>query len=125
MSHYGLNASARSTVRPDRRHAGFAAFVVHRLSGIMLALFLPMHFLALGLALDGAGSLNRFLAFAELPLVKASEWALVLLLTIHLVFGLRVLALEFLPWRGALKGWVGWGAGLAVAAGVMFIVSAG
>ncbi len=41
--------------------------------GIMLALFLPMHFLALGLALDGAGTLDRFLAFAELPLVKASD----------------------------------------------------
>ena len=44
------------------------------------------------------------------------------LLTIHLVFGLRVLALEFLPWRGARKHWIGWGAGLAVAAGAVFLV---
>jgi len=116
-----MNPGGGNVVRPDRRHGGFAAFVVHRVSGIVLALFLPMHFLALGLALDGAGSLDGLLAFAELPLVKASEWALVLLLTIHLVFGLRVLTLEFLPWRGARKHWIGWGAGLALAAGAVFL----
>lgn len=111
--------------RPDRRHAGFAAFVAHRISGVLLALFLPLHFLALGLALEGAASLDRFLAFTELPLVKASEWALVVLLALHLSFGLRVLAVELLPWRGPRKGWIGWGAGLAVAAGVAFILSSG
>ena len=46
-----MSPGGTKSVRPDRRHAGFAAFVIHRLSGIMLALFLPMHFLALGLAL--------------------------------------------------------------------------
>jgi fumarate reductase subunit D len=117
-----MSPGGTKSVRPDRRHAGFAAFVIHRLSGIMLALFLPMHFLALGLALEGAGSLDGLLAFTALPLVKASEWALVSLLTIHLVFGLRVLTLEFLPWHGARKHWIGWGAGLAVAAGAVFLI---
>jgi fumarate reductase subunit D len=111
-----------SGVRSDRRHAGFAAFVVHRLSGVLLALFLPLHFLTLGLALDGADTLDAFLAFTELPWVKASEWALVVLLGVHLTFGLRVLALEFLPWRGARKHWIGWGAGFALAAGLLFVV---
>ena len=110
-----------STVRTDRRHAGFAAFVVHRVSGLLLALFLPMHFLVLGLALDGAKRLDAFLAFSELPWVKASEWALVVLLTVHLAFGLRILVLEFLPWRGARKHWIGWGAGVAVMAGLVFV----
>ena len=111
-----------SGMRTDRRHAGFAAFVVHRLSGLLLALFLPLHFLTLGLALDGAGALDAFLAFAELPWVKASEWALVVLLAVHLTFGLRVLVLEFLPWRGARKHWIGWGAGFAFAAGLLFVI---
>jgi fumarate reductase subunit D len=122
MSNSG--ASAAGNVRPDRRHAGFAAFVIHRLSGVVLALFLPLHFLTLGLALDDAQALDGLLAFAELPFVKASEWALVTLLTIHLCFGFRVLALEFLPWRDARKGWIGWGAGLAAVAGIVFIVGA-
>lgn len=105
-----------------RRHAGFAAFVIHRLSGVLLALFLPLHFLTLALALDGARALDGFLAFAELPWVKASEWALVVLLTVHLSFGLRLLALEFLPWRGQRKSWLGWGAGAAALAGLLFLV---
>ncbi len=109
--------------RTDRRHAGFAAFVIHRLSGVMLALFLPLHFLALGLALDGAHALDAFLTFAELPWVKVSEWGLGVLLPVQLTFGLRILALEFLPWRGVRKRWIGWGAGVAVAAGLLFVVS--
>ena len=112
-----------SWVRGERRHAGYAAFVIHRLSGVLLALFLPLHFLALGLALEGAQSLNAFLAFSELPWVKVSEWGLVVLLSVHLLFGLRVLVLEFLPWRGARKHWIGWGAGLAAAIGVLFVVN--
>ncbi len=109
--------------RQDRHHAGYTAFVIHRLSGVLLALFLPLHFLALGLALEGAGALDEFLVFAQLPWVKASEWGLVVLLTVHLTFGLRVLALELLPWRGLRKRWIGWGGGVALAAGLVFVVS--
>ncbi len=82
-----------------RRHGiGWWAALGHRISGLALAIFLPAHFLALGLALEGAAPLDGFLRFAELPLVKAAELGLVMLLSIHLVFGLRVLAIELLPW---------------------------
>ena len=108
------------SARVDRRHSGFAAFLLHRLSGVLLALFLPLHFLSLGLALEGAQSLDAFLAFAELPLVKVSEWTLVVLLALHLSLGLRVLALELLPWQGMRTQWIGWGAGLAVVVGLAF-----
>lgn len=103
------------------------AALAHRLSGLALALFLPMHFLALGLALDGAASLDAMLAFAELPLVKAAEWGLVVLLTLHLGLGIRVLALELLPWgeTGGLRlGWVWGGAAAALVAGGIFIAGA-
>jgi len=116
--------SGMRRIRPDRRHAGFAAFLVHRVSGLLLALFLPLHFLALGLALDGARAMDAFLAFAELPWVKASEWSLVVLLSVHLAFGLRILVLEFSPWRGARKQWIGWGVGVAIAAGLLFAAGA-
>ena len=108
----------------ERRHGGFAAFLAHRLSGVLLALFLPFHFLALGLALEGAERLDAFLAFAELPWVKASEWTLVVLLALHLALGVRVLALEFLPWRGMRKQWIGWSAALALLAGIAFAIGA-
>jgi fumarate reductase subunit D len=74
---------------------------VHRISGIALAVFLPLHFWALGSALQ----LDSFLAWTEQPLVKLGEWAIVVALAAHLGGGLRVLALEFLPlldWQKSL-----------------------
>ena len=105
--------------RGMRDHRGYRAFIGPRLSGLALALFLPVHFLALGLVLEGEAALDSFLAFAELPVVKAAEWILVALLVIHLSFGLRILALEFLPWPrdgGAREAWIIIGAVAAVLA---------
>ncbi len=108
-------------IRPARNHPGYWAFLAHRLAGVLLALFLPLHFLALGLALEGAAGLDRFLAVSDLALVKIAEWGLVVLLTLHLGLGLRLLALELLPWRGARKIWIGWGAGAAFGVGLVFL----
>jgi len=108
-----------------RRHRSYWAFIGHRISGVALALFLPLHFLVLGLALEGAAELDRFLVLAEMPLFKVAEWGLVVLLTIHLFFGLRLLALELLPWRGdAREGWITAGIGAAVVAGGAFLLGA-
>jgi len=108
-----------------RRHRSYWAFIGHRISGIALALFLPLHFLVLGLALEGAAELDRFLVLAEMPLFKVAEWGLVVLLTVHLFFGLRLLALELLPWRdGAREGWITAGIGAAVVAGGAFLLGA-
>ena len=106
-----------------RNHAGYWAFLGHRLSGLLLALFLPLHFLSLGLAIEGEAKLDTLLRWTENPWVKAGEWALVVLLTAHLSFGLRVLAIEFLPWRGALKGFVSLGSGAALLVGAVFLLS--
>ena len=108
-------------IRPARNHPGYWAFLGHRLSGVALALFLPFHFLALGLALEGAAELDAFLAWSDIFVVKVAEWGLVVLLTIHLTFGLRLLVIEFLPWRGPRKAWIGLGAGAAVLAGAAFV----
>jgi fumarate reductase subunit D len=99
-----------------RGHPAWWAFLVHRLSGIALAVFLPVHFWALGTALGGEAALDRFLAWTERPLVKFAEWGLVVLLAAHLAGGLRLLALEFLPWRDWQKSL------LALAAGATFAV---
>ncbi|MFP3921834.1 MAG: succinate dehydrogenase, partial [Dichotomicrobium sp.] len=108
-----------------RRHRSYWAFVGHRLSGVALALFLPLHFLVLGLALESAAALDEFLVLAEMPLFKAAEWGLVVLLSIHLFFGLRLLALELLPWRDdAREGWITAGIGAAVLAGGAFLLGA-
>ena len=108
----------------SRRGNGYRAFLAHRISGLALAMFLPLHFLALGLALDGADPLDRFLAFADLPLVKVAEWGLVMLLAVHLVLGARVLVLELGHWRGMRTAWIGWAAGIAAVTGLAFLAVA-
>jgi fumarate reductase subunit D len=97
-----------------KKESSYWGFMVHRLSGIALALFLPLHFWALGNALR----LESVLAWSEQPLVKLGEWAIVLALAAHLGGGLRVLALEFLPWRDWQKGLAAAAAALTVAVGL-------
>lgn len=106
-----------------RNQAGYWAFLVHRVSGIALALFLPLHFWALGQALEGEARLESFLRWSEQPLVKASEWTIVLLLAAHLAGGLRVLALEFLPWRDWHKGLAALAAAVSIAVGLAFALA--
>jgi fumarate reductase subunit D len=108
----------------SQRHAGRYAAFAHRLSGVLLAVFLPFHFLALGLAIEGEARLDSFLAWSDQPLVKVAEWGLVTLLSVHLLAGLRVLTLEFLPWRGPRKAWIAVGAAVAALTGILFFVSA-
>ena len=103
-----------------RNHPAHWAFIVHRVSGIALALFLPAHFLALGTAIRGEGALDEFLGWTEQPLVIVGEWGLVILLAAHLSGGLRVLALEFLPWRGWQKSLAALAAFFAIFAGLAF-----
>jgi succinate dehydrogenase subunit D len=75
------------------------AALVHRLSGLALAIFLPFHFLALGLAISGEARLEDFLRWSEQSMVKISEAILVGVLAVHMLGGLRLLALENLAWR--------------------------
>lgn len=95
-----------------RGHPGYWAFLVHRVSGIALVLFLPFHFWALGSALTGTARLDELLHWTAHPLAKAAEWGLVVLLAAHFAGGLRLLALEFLAWRD-------WHRQLLAAAGVV------
>jgi fumarate reductase subunit D len=93
--------------------------LVHRASGVLLALFLPAHFWVLGQGL----AMDAFLKWTEQPLVKLAEWGLVVLLAAHLGAGLRVLALEFLPWRDWQKSLAAAAAGVALAAGLAFALA--
>ena len=106
-----------------RGHPAYWAFVVHRLSGLALVLFLPAHFVVMGLALEGEATLDRFLRWSEQPLVIAAEWILVMLLAAHLAGGLRLLALELLPWRDWQKTLAALAAFFAVASGLAFMLA--
>ena len=112
-------------MRGHRNHRAYWAFLGHRLSGLALAAFLPFHFLALGLAVEEA-SLDSFLDWTDFALVKLAEWGLVTALALHLAFGLRLLALELLPWPGGSPrmGWILPGLGVSVLLGLVFLMGA-
>lgn len=111
----GLRNDLRS-----RNHPAFWAFAVHRVSGVLLTLFLPLHFWALGRALSGEAALDGFLRWTERPLVKFAETALVLLLAAHLGGGVRLLLLEFAAWRGWQQTLLALAAAFSVAAALAF-----
>lgn len=113
-----MNNDSRS-----RQHPAYWAFLVHRISGVLLTLFLPVHFWALGQALGGEAALDGFLRFTDHPLVKAAETGLVLLLAAHFTGGLRLLMLEFLPWRDWQKSLAAVAAGVSLVAGLAFLLN--
>jgi fumarate reductase subunit D len=109
---------------PARDRPTYWAFLVHRVSGLLLALFLPAHFYVLALAIEGEAALDGFLRWSERPEVKAAETLLIVLLAAHLAGGLRVLAVEFLPWRDTGKTLVAAAFGLSLLAGLAFLLNA-
>jgi fumarate reductase subunit D len=103
-----------------RNHPSYWAFIVHRVSGLALAIFLPLHFFVLSSALRGAGALDSLLDLTNQQLVKFAEWGIVLLLAAHFAGGLRLLALEFLPWREGQKTLVALAAAVTLAVGLAY-----
>jgi fumarate reductase subunit D len=112
----------RSGVRAHA-HPAWWAYLVHRLSGIALALFLPLHFLALSTALRGEAALDGFLRFADRPLFKLAEWGLVVLLALHMAGGVRLLLIEFRPWSGLRKNGIAAASGFGLAVGLAFALA--
>ena len=90
-------------IKPHRGQTLWVAFLLHRISGLLLAIFLPFHFYLLGLALEQSETMDGLLRWSDYPLVKIAEFGLVFLLAVHMFGGLRLLALEFLPWSNRQK----------------------
>ena len=123
-----MHARALGIRRNDLRargHAGYVAFVVHRVSGIVLALFLPAHFFVLSRALAAPAALDGFLEWTREPAVKFAEALLVLALAAHLAGGVRLLFVEFVGWRAEWqKTAIAIAAGVAVACALLFGLAA-
>ena len=106
-----------------RNHPAYWAFLVHRFSGLLLALFLPLHFWALAQALEGEARLDNFLRWTDQPLVKLAEIALVVLLAAHMAGGLRLLAIEFLAWRDTHRNLLALASAVTLAVGLAFALN--
>jgi fumarate reductase subunit D len=112
-------------MRASHKQPGFVAALLHRLSGLALAIFLPLHFLALGTALNGAAGLESFLAATRNPAVKTAEFGIMVALAIHMALGLRVLAIEFLDVRERTAAVVPTCLAAAAAVGLVFLLNGG
>ena len=106
-----------------RGHPAYWAFVLHRVSGLGLALFLPFHFYVLAMAVERA-RLEGFLRWTDAPLVKLAEAGLVFFLAAHLTGGLRLLAAEFLTWHDRQQDRIVLATGVALFAGLLFLIGA-
>ena len=115
--------SAVGITRASRAHPGFIAAIIHRVSGLALAIFLPLHFLSLGLAFEQE-AFEGFIAWSNNPLVKVSEALLVTALAVHFAGGLRLLAIEFFGLTRAQAVWIACAFAFGVGAGLLFLLSA-
>jgi fumarate reductase subunit D len=107
------------------KHRGSALWIaamVHRLSGLALAIFLPVHFFVLGLSFHGGAKLDSFLRWSDQPLVKIAEGGLVFLLTVHLLGGLRVLVIENFDWHDGQKQLATLAAAISAVIAFVFLV---
>jgi fumarate reductase subunit D len=107
------------------KRPGFIAAVLHRLSGIALAIFLPLHFAVLGTALNNAATLDRILSLTNNPVVKLAETGLVVAFAMHMALGLRILAIEFAGIRERTGTAVSLCVGVALVLGLTFLLNAG
>ncbi|MDB5589628.1 succinate dehydrogenase, cytochrome b subunit [Enterovirga sp.] len=105
-----------------RRNALWYAALVHRLSGLGLAVFLPLHFLTLALAVEDGARLDGFFRFADMPAVKLGETGLVFLLAVHFLGGLRILFVENFTWRGNQAKLASAAGGLAMLLAFVFLI---
>jgi fumarate reductase subunit D len=110
-------------MRASHRQPGFMAAMLHRISGLALTIFLPLHFLALGTALRGADALDTFFKATNTPLVKFLELLIVLALALHMALGLRVLAIEFRPVRERTRLAVSVCVAAGLAVGLLFLLN--
>jgi fumarate reductase subunit D len=109
------------------KHRGSALWIaalVHRISGLALAIFLPVHFNVLGRAVERSAQLDAFLRWTDQPLVKFAEGGLLFLLTVHLLGGLRVLVIENFAWRDGQKQLATLAAAAAAVIAFIFLVRA-
>ena len=108
----------------SRAHPLWLAYILHRVSGLALALFLPLHFWVLAMAMTDPSRLDGFLALTEAGVVKLAEFGLVFLLAVHMFGGLRLLALEWLPWRPGQKTLAAAMAALSFLIAALFFIKA-
>jgi succinate dehydrogenase / fumarate reductase, cytochrome b subunit len=80
---------------PRGRKLGTLAFILNRITGLGLTLYLCMHLFMLGKLAEGPDSYNAFIALAHDPLLKFGEMFVIAAVAIHGLNGLRIAITSF------------------------------
>jgi len=119
-----LAAYLRRTLLPQV-NVGNVAWLMHRLTGVALAVYLLPHFLSIGSARGGPAAFDSELAVYTAPVFKVAEFLLIGVVAFHAFNGLRVIAVDFfaLSHRQKLLFWLVMAACVAVmaAASLLFV----
>jgi len=79
-----------SVMMSYKKHTGSWAWILHRLTGIGLTLYLYVHIIALTGLLRGEAAFNEEMAFFRTPVFIFLEWALGALVMFHALNGVRI-----------------------------------
>jgi succinate dehydrogenase / fumarate reductase cytochrome b subunit len=79
-----------SVMMSYKKHTGSWAWILHRLTGLGLTLYLYVHIIALTGLLKGETAFNEEMAFFRTPVFIFFEWALGALVIFHALNGVRI-----------------------------------
>ena len=91
-----------------RGREGQWAWVLHRVTGLGVMLFLLLHIFDIFLASFGAEVFNAYLFFFKAPPFRLLEVFLIFGVLFHAVNGLRVILLDFVPGLGRYQHVMVW-----------------
>lgn len=78
------------------RHFGQWSFIINRLTGIVIAVYLPVHIVINSIALIWGGeAYTRALNAMDTPILKALEVLLITAVGFHMFNGIRILLVDF------------------------------
>jgi len=100
--------------------AGNWGFLVNRLAGLGLTLYLFMHLIVLGKLSRGADAYDGFVKLAHHPAIIAGEVLVVLAVLLHGFNGIRILLTSFGLEVGRQRFWLIVAAAIAILSGLYF-----
>lgn len=81
-----------------RGREGQWAFILHRVTGLAILLYLIIHVAELGAAMWGPKYSNAILSFFHVPLFKLALLGIIAAVLYHTLNGLRLILMDFTGW---------------------------
>ena len=89
-------------LRRYRLRTGMVAWLLHRLTGLGLVLYIVLHIWGLK-ALSNREAYNELIAGYHAPIFKIGEFGLWIAVVYHMLNGLRIVLIDFLGWSPKQK----------------------